>query len=68
MMDVDQAVRPQRAPGFAEVAYVEALARARALVPALRSRAAAAEAARIVPADTLADLHASGLLRALQPK
>ncbi|MGB5081823.1 MAG: acyl-CoA dehydrogenase family protein, partial [Burkholderiales bacterium] len=38
------------------------------LVPALRGRAAAAEAARTLPAETLADLHASGLLRTLQPK
>ena len=68
MMDAAQSGRPGGAPNFAGVAYAEAIERARALVPVLRSRAAAAEAARTVPAETLADLHASGLLRALQPK
>jgi len=58
----------QRAPSFAGVAYADAIARARALVPALRGRAAAAEAARAMSAETLADLHASGLIRTLQPK
>jgi 3-hydroxy-9,10-secoandrosta-1,3,5(10)-triene-9,17-dione monooxygenase len=58
----------RRAPAFAAVEYAEAIERARALVPALRSRAAAAEAARALPAETLADLHAAGLLRTMQPK
>jgi 3-hydroxy-9,10-secoandrosta-1,3,5(10)-triene-9,17-dione monooxygenase len=56
------------APSFAGVAYEEALRRARGLVPLLRERAARAEAARIVPAETLRDLHAGGLLRTLQPR
>jgi 3-hydroxy-9,10-secoandrosta-1,3,5(10)-triene-9,17-dione monooxygenase len=54
--------------GFADVAYEEALQRARDLVPALRERAAAAESDRIMPAATQADLHRTGLLRVLQPK
>lgn len=65
------APRPARKSGatdFAGVAYADAIERARALVPSLRSRAAAAEAARTLPAETLADLHASGLLRTMQPK
>jgi 3-hydroxy-9,10-secoandrosta-1,3,5(10)-triene-9,17-dione monooxygenase len=56
------------APGFAGVAYDDALRRARELVPALRERAARAEAARVILPETLRDLHASGLLRILQPK
>ena len=67
-MNAPQAVRTSGAPGFAGVPYEEAIARARALVPALRARAAAAEMARVMPAETIADLHASGLLRTLQPK
>ena len=43
------------------------IARARALVPALRARAAAANAARRVPEETIAELKRSGLLRLLQP-
>jgi 3-hydroxy-9,10-secoandrosta-1,3,5(10)-triene-9,17-dione monooxygenase len=46
----------------------EAVQRARDLVPVLRNRAAAAEAARMMPLDTVNDLHAIGALRALQPK
>jgi len=56
------------APSFAGVAYDDALQRARALVPALRERAARAEADRIMSPETLRDLHASGVLRTLQPK
>jgi 3-hydroxy-9,10-secoandrosta-1,3,5(10)-triene-9,17-dione monooxygenase len=53
---------------FADVGYDEALARARALVPALRERAAAAEQARRLPAETIADLDRTGLFRITQPK
>jgi 3-hydroxy-9,10-secoandrosta-1,3,5(10)-triene-9,17-dione monooxygenase len=56
------------ARSFAGVSYEEAIARARALVPALRSRAAEAEKARVMPPETIADLHASGILRSMQPK
>jgi len=56
------------APSFAGSAYDEALADALALVPALRERAARAEAARIMLPETLADLHRIGAMRCLQPK
>ncbi|HUZ73452.1 MAG TPA: acyl-CoA dehydrogenase family protein [Stellaceae bacterium] len=45
----------------------ELLERAAALVPVLRERAATAEALRHCPAETVADLHARGLLRICQP-
>ena len=44
------------------------LARARALVPLLAEREAATNAARDVPASTIAAFHAAGLLRVLQPR
>ncbi|MFL5364865.1 MAG: acyl-CoA dehydrogenase family protein [Myxococcales bacterium] len=53
---------------FGGVAYGDALARARALVPALRERAARAESLRTMPPETVADLHASGLIRITQPR
>jgi len=53
---------------FADVSHEEALARARALVPVLRERAARAEALRAMPEETMADLRASGLLRYQSPK
>jgi 3-hydroxy-9,10-secoandrosta-1,3,5(10)-triene-9,17-dione monooxygenase len=56
------------APSFTDVSHAEAVERARALVPALRERAARAEEARVVLPETMADLHRTGLLRALQPK
>jgi 3-hydroxy-9,10-secoandrosta-1,3,5(10)-triene-9,17-dione monooxygenase len=45
----------------------ELMARAEALVPALRERAARAEQLRRLPDETIADLHRSGLFRMLQP-
>jgi 3-hydroxy-9,10-secoandrosta-1,3,5(10)-triene-9,17-dione monooxygenase len=45
----------------------ELTARAQALVPKLRERAPRTEELRRIPDDTLADLHASGLFRMLQP-
>jgi Acyl-CoA dehydrogenase, C-terminal domain/Acyl-CoA dehydrogenase, N-terminal domain len=44
------------------------LERARALVPLLAERASAATAARQLPAETIAEYHAAGILRILQPK
>src|SRR5947207_14598457 len=44
------------------------LERARALVPRLAERAAAATAARQLPAETIAEYHAAGILRILQPR
>ena len=45
----------------------ELLARAQALVPRLRTRAVACEAARTLPPETIADFRALGLTRILQP-
>src|SRR4030095_1742652 len=59
--------RPAR-PGFAGVDYDEAMRRARGLVPALRERAAAAEAGREMPKETIEDLHRTGLFRFHQPR
>jgi 3-hydroxy-9,10-secoandrosta-1,3,5(10)-triene-9,17-dione monooxygenase len=56
------------AKNFADVGYDEALARARALVPTLRGRAAGAEPGRQMPPENIADLHSSGLIRMTQPK
>jgi len=53
---------------FTDVTYDEAMARARALVPALRERADAAEAGREMQKETLEDLHRTGLLRFHQPR
>src|SRR5271169_3787399 len=44
------------------------LERARALTPLLAERAQAATAARQLPAETIAEYHAAGILRILQPK
>jgi len=54
---------PATQPGHCEL-----VARAQALVPKLRERAPRTEELRRIPDDTLADLHASGLFRMLQPK
>jgi 3-hydroxy-9,10-secoandrosta-1,3,5(10)-triene-9,17-dione monooxygenase len=53
---------------FADVGYDEAMARAGALVPELRQRAAGAEALRQMAKETEADLHRSGLFRFHQPR
>src|SRR5262249_21396413 len=44
------------------------LERARALIPPLAERAPAATAARQLPAETITEYHAAGILRILQPK
>ena len=44
------------------------IARARALIPVLAQRAAAAEAQRALPEATIADMQAAGFFRVLQPK
>src|SRR5271157_3257698 len=44
------------------------LERARVLIPRLAERAPAAAAARQLPAETIAEYHAAGILRILQPK
>ena len=48
--------------------FEELLARAEALVPVLRERAAHTEELRRLPDETIEDLHRSGLFRILQPK
>jgi len=46
----------------------EVLARARALIPALRERAPSGERERRLPRQTIADLQTAGLFKVLQPK
>ena len=46
----------------------ELVARAKALVPVLREREAAAIAARQVPVETVADFHEAGFFKILQPR
>jgi 3-hydroxy-9,10-secoandrosta-1,3,5(10)-triene-9,17-dione monooxygenase len=46
----------------------ELIARARAMIPVLRERAAAAERERRLPSETIADMQAAGFFRVLQPK
>jgi 3-hydroxy-9,10-secoandrosta-1,3,5(10)-triene-9,17-dione monooxygenase len=55
--------REDGAPGFAAL-----LARAERLVPTLRERSRRTEELRRLPDETIADLHASGLFRILQPQ
>lgn len=56
-------VRPPATPSREEL-----VARARAMIPTLQARAAAAEAARRIPDETIAELRAAGFFRILQPK
>ena len=44
------------------------LERARGLIPRLAERAPAAAAARMLPAETIDEFHAAGILRILQPR
>lgn len=55
-------------PGSDPAEADELLARARALVPMLAEREGATTASRDVPAATIADFHAAGILRVLQPR
>lgn len=55
-------------PAEGDDLYAEMLARAHALVPVLRERAARTEELRRLPPETEADLHRTGLFRILQPK
>ena len=50
------------------ITYEQALASVRELAPKLRERAALAERSRRIPDETLQELHASGLMRVLQPR
>jgi len=60
-------MRDAKAKTPAPPSYDELRARAAALVPVLRERAAKTEVLRRIPDETIADLHASGLFRILQP-
>jgi 3-hydroxy-9,10-secoandrosta-1,3,5(10)-triene-9,17-dione monooxygenase len=46
----------------------ELLARARAMIPTLKERAARTESERRIPDETIADMRAAGFFRILQPK
>ena len=59
--------RVSSGPG-ADGAYAAMLARARALLPNLRERAARTEELRRLPPETERELHESGLFRIVQPK
>ncbi|MBV9863286.1 MAG: acyl-CoA dehydrogenase [Alphaproteobacteria bacterium] len=60
---MDEANRGATPPGFDEL-----LARAEALIPVLQERAVRTEELRRLPDETIADLHAAGLFRILQPR
>src|SRR4051812_39801634 len=49
-------------------APAELIARARAMLPVLAARGAAADEARRLPKETIAEMQATGLFRVLQPK
>jgi 3-hydroxy-9,10-secoandrosta-1,3,5(10)-triene-9,17-dione monooxygenase len=57
-----------RGPNGEDVAYAAMLARAEALIPKLRDRAAQTEELRRLPPETERDLHDTGLFRLVQPK
>lgn len=57
-----------RGPNGEDVAYAAMLARAEALIPKLRDRAARTEDLRRLPPETERDLHDAGLFRLVQPK
>ena len=59
---------PHQRADFSSVSHEQMCTRAHALVPALRERAAASEAAGDLLPETIADLNQSGLVRILQPK
>ena len=60
--------RSQAASAAPVITYEQALASVRALAPKLKARAALAESSRRIPAETLSELHAAGLMRVLQPR
>src|ERR1700748_2112505 len=59
---------PQDMTSLATSKPSELIARARALIPALASRAAQCDRDRSLPKETIADMQAAGLFRVLQPK
>jgi 3-hydroxy-9,10-secoandrosta-1,3,5(10)-triene-9,17-dione monooxygenase len=62
------AALPQAVSAAPVITYEQALASVRALAPKLKARAALAESSRRIPDETLRELHASGLMRVLQPR
>jgi len=57
-----------REAGTGRPTPAELIARARAMIPLLAERAAAAEAERALPDETIADMQAAGFFRVLQPR
>src|SRR5881397_987544 len=55
-------------PDTNDRAYAAMIARAKALIPALRDRASKTEELRRLPPETERDLHDAGLFRIVQPK
>src|SRR3974390_3147799 len=55
-------------PDTGDRGYATMVSRARALIPRLRDRAARTEELRRLPAETVRELHESGLFRIVQPK
>ena len=68
MVEVGRGFDAKMPPGPDMGRYSTMVARARALVPALRERASRTEELRRLPPETERDLHDSGLFRILQPK
>ena len=60
--------RSSSGPDLDDGAYAAMIARAEALVPQLRDRAAKTEELRRLPPETERDLHDAGLFRIVQPK
>src|SRR3984885_16372088 len=59
---------PSRQADADDRAYAAMIARAEALIPQLRERAAKTEELRRLPPETERELHDTGLFRILQPK
>ena len=58
---------PHTPTDFSNVSHEEMCSRAHALIPSLRARAAACEAAGELLPEAIADLNQTGLVRILQP-
>jgi 3-hydroxy-9,10-secoandrosta-1,3,5(10)-triene-9,17-dione monooxygenase len=58
----------ERTTPVSDMTYEEAVARARALAPAIRERAASAEAQRRQPEETIQAIVDAGLVRLLMPR
>jgi 3-hydroxy-9,10-secoandrosta-1,3,5(10)-triene-9,17-dione monooxygenase len=67
MAEIGHMPDPSLSPGQVD-GYAAMVARAKALIPKLRERAAKTEVLRRLPPETERDLHDSGLFRLVQPK